>query len=133
MLRRCYTGSMSTFTNRATRGIDLSAASHFAWSMIEDCQIGGITAGMHVGSSCNDCPGTVVQNNIFASMGHGVMAAGIIDQSTRTDITTGLITYIGNYIQATDPAAITNQWQRFIDNKAVLTEQTATVVVYSGN
>lgn len=133
-IRRCITGGTAAWIDRPTNGIDLSVGdpTYFAFSMIEDCVIGG-SRGIVVGGACTGCRGTVVRNNMIGSIGQGVMDIGIWDASTGTDITGGLITYINNMIQATHPAQITNQWSRFINNYAVLTEQTASVILYSGN
>ncbi len=119
-LRRCNCGGQSAMTDRPVYGINLTGSTFFAASLIEDCSIGGTTAGILVPSTCIYGRGTVVRDNVIGDLGMGVMVTGIKDSVDRTLAQGGYITYVNNYIQATFPIDISprQDWARCIMNYA---------------
>ena len=119
-LRRCNSGGQSSMTDRPVYGIDLTGATFFAASLIEQCSIGGTTAGFYNPSTQIYGRGTVVRDNVIGDLGMGVMILGIRDACERSLAAGGLITYVNNYIQATTPIDISpiQAWERCIMNYA---------------
>lgn len=114
-LRRCHTGGNAAITDRPSYGIHIDD-SVFVHSLVEDCHFGGITAGFYVGGGFRYGFGSVVKNNLFGDMGHGVMLYGIYDMCPSTLGVSGLITYVHNFIQATHPMKLAGTYERAIMN-----------------
>lgn len=115
-IRRCHWGTSNAITDRMTTGLAIEG-THFAGNIVEDCEITG-SYGITVSSSLTTGFASVVRNNMIGALGHGTMVVGIQDQCTRTNDTGGLITYYMNFINATDPMAITSDFSRCIMNYA---------------
>lgn len=115
-IRRCHWGTSNALTDRMTVGLSIEG-THFAGNIVEDCVIGG-SRGICVRSTLTTGFASVVRHNMIGNLGHGPMVTGIQDLSTKTANTGGLITYYMNFIDATDPMEITNDFTRCIMNYA---------------
>ena len=118
-LRRCNCGGQAGQTDRPTYGINLTGSTFFAASLVEQCSIGGVTGFSNPITQVYG-RGTVVRDNVIGDLGMGVMVTGIRDACPNSFATGGLITYVNNYIQATDPIDLSPEqaWARCIMNYA---------------
>lgn len=115
-IRRCNCSGTAAITNRPQYGIDLGTATFFAASRIEQSHFTGFSAAFYNGSTQLQGQGTVVRDNVFGDLGHGVTNYGIYDLCNSTLATSGLITYVNNYLQATHPMYLYGTYERSIMN-----------------
>ena len=83
--------------------------SNFNDCLIENCEIHGTTAGVLIADTCSTgqngtaADNTVFKNNVIGDLGRGC-AKGVDDNEVS-----GMITYVGNYITATDAMELTDR------------------------
>jgi hypothetical protein len=105
-IRKCHwLGSGNVI---AAVGMQVSGAN-FNDCLIEECEIHGTTAGVLIDDTCSTgqngtaADNTVFKNNVIGDLGRGC-AKGVDDNEVS-----GMITYVGNYITATDAMEMTNR------------------------
>ena len=114
--RRLHTGSQSAIIDRPAYGFKVSSV-YFINTIVEDCMICAATAGWYNTATLLYGYGSVIRNNFFGTLGHGVLATGIVDGSTRTLENGGLLTFYHNTIQAIASDAVPAEATRFINNR----------------
>lgn len=118
VLRRCRTGTNAGAVARCIDGFHHSGTI-FRNSLVEQCHFCGSSKAFHIASTCIYDQGTMVWWNYFGDYGMGQCVYGIYDQSTGEDTTGGQITYVNNFIDATNPIdSAATATTRFVMNYA---------------